>query len=159
MTLENISWSNLHKRILQTRWVSNRVSNPQPPVHRQTRILLSHWGGLKPFWKGFYSKRQWFAFPVTLTTLWAYSADNRHTFLIFHKNWVWHFMEIETVCMKCQNLFSGKIRKIFQNAVCFNFHWECLALYKTHTYLFYIIFYIWKSERLWVLKIERIWKN
>ena len=39
---------------------------------------------------------------------------------------IWHF--IQTICMKCQNLFTGKIRKIFQNVICWNIYPECYAL-------------------------------
>ena len=49
---------------------------------------------------------------LTFTTLWANSADNKlvivflffiETGLIFHA--------VETICMKCQILFAGKIRE------------------------------------------------
>ena len=58
-----------------------------------------------------------------LTTLWADSADDKlATFFLL-------FLEIgsvtscklspkETICMKCQILFSRKNKKIFQNVVC-----------------------------------------
>ena len=60
---------------------------------------------------------------LTFTTLWAFSADDKLMifFLFFPENWIWHFMQIvslgdnlspwETVCMKCQILFSGKNKK------------------------------------------------
>ena len=34
-------------------------------------------------------------------------------FLFFSENRLWHFMQIvqETICMKCQSLFSGKNKK------------------------------------------------
>ena len=41
-------------------------------------------------------------------------------FLFFPENRIWYFMQIasigplQTICMKCQNLFQGKLRKIFQ---------------------------------------------
>ena len=34
----------------------------------------------------------------------------------------------ETICMKCQTFFVGKIRKIFQNVVCWEFHPICKVL-------------------------------
>ena len=34
----------------------------------------------------------------------------------------------ETICMKCQSLYSGKIWKIFQNVVCWIFYSACLVL-------------------------------
>ena len=52
---------------------------------------------------------------LTLTTLWANSADNKlMIFLFFPENRIWHFLQIvsitplEAICMKCQILFSGK---------------------------------------------------
>ena len=30
----------------------------------------------------------------------------------------YNFSSLETICMKCVNLFPGKVRKIFQNVVC-----------------------------------------
>ena len=67
-----------------------------------------------------------------MTTLWANSADNNLLifFLIFPENRFWHVMQIaslkdltfhancqapkETISMKCQNLFSGNIKKYFK---------------------------------------------
>ena len=34
----------------------------------------------------------------------------------------------ETICMKCEILFSGKIKKIFQNVVCWSFYLACKVL-------------------------------
>ena len=68
---------------------------------------------------------------LTFTTLWAFSADDKMMlfFLFFPENRIWHFMQIvslgdnlhemsnpvfwekETICMKCQILFSGKNKK------------------------------------------------
>ena len=53
---------------------------------------------------------------LTLTTLWANSADNKLMIflLFFPENRIWHFLQIvsitplEAICMKCQILFSGK---------------------------------------------------
>ena len=54
--------------------------------------------------------------PLTFTTLWAFSADDKMMlfFLFFPENRIWHFMQIvslETICMKCQILISGKNKK------------------------------------------------
>ena len=78
---------------------------------------------------------------LTFTTLWAFSAENKLMifFLFFPENRIWHFMQIkETICMKCQILFSGKIRKIFQSVVCLKFYPECLALNSVQFYVLYI---------------------
>ena len=53
---------------------------------------------------------------LTFTILWANSADDKSMmfFLFFSENRVWHFIKLsqmETICMKCQNLFSGKNKK------------------------------------------------
>ena len=68
-------------------------------------------------------KHCFFSFPhgITIVMLWnlIYTLDKifgrQHTeifFLFFQKNRIWHFMHIvSTVCIKCQNLFSGKYRK------------------------------------------------
>ena len=58
--------------------------------------------------------------------LWANSADNKlgDTFLIsyFSQKKGFYILcklpPLETICMKCQILFPGKIRKIFQNVIC-----------------------------------------
>ena len=44
-------------------------------------------------------------------------------FLFFPENRIRYFMQQETICMKCQILFSGKniYKKIFQNVVCWIF--------------------------------------
>ena len=42
----------------------------------------------------------------------------------------------ETVCMKCQNLFSGKIRKIFQNVVSWNIYPDSCCINAT-TYWYF----------------------
>ena len=61
---------------------------------------------------------------LTFTTLWVNSADDKLVifFLIFSQKKGFDIScklsSVETICMKCQILFSGKIRKIFQNAVC-----------------------------------------
>ena len=49
------------------------------------------------------------------------SADDilKYFFLIyFSRKWAWTFHAKETVSMKCQSLFSGKNKKLFQNVVC-----------------------------------------
>ena len=68
----------------------------------------------------------------TLTMLWADSADDKLMwfFLFFPQNRSWYFMQKEMICMKYQILFSGKIRKIFQNAICSNFYPACPVLTK-----------------------------
>ena len=38
----------------------------------------------------------------------------------------------EIICMKCQILFLGKIRKIFQNIICWNFYPACKVLISRH---------------------------
>ena len=48
---------------------------------------------------------------------------------------------LETICMKCQILFLGKIRKVFQNVVCWNFYSECWALI-FHCQMEWIILFI-----------------
>ena len=53
---------------------------------------------------------------LIFATLWANSADNKPVIVfLFFLEQVWHFMQIvsigDTICMKCQILFSGKIRK------------------------------------------------
>ena len=35
---------------------------------------------------------------------------------------------LETLCMKCQNLFSGKNKKNISNVVCCNFYPACLSI-------------------------------
>ena len=61
---------------------------------------------------------------LTFTALWANSADDKLMifFLFFTIKQVLTFVcklsPMETICMKCQTLFSGKIRKIFQTVVC-----------------------------------------
>ena len=57
--------------------------------------------------------------PLTFTTFWANSADNKLTifFLVFPETEALMF-RANSVCMKCQSLFSGKIRKVFRNVVC-----------------------------------------
>ena len=56
---------------------------------------------------------------LTFTTLWADSADVDDIFLTFPRKIGFgiscKLSPEETICMKCQNLFLGKIRKIFQN--------------------------------------------
>ena len=54
----------------------------------------------------------------TFTAPCANSADDKlmiHVvYLFFPENMIWHFIQIsplETICMKCQNLFSGKGKK------------------------------------------------
>ena len=42
------------------------------------------------------------------------------------ENRTWHFMQIETGCIKCQITFPKK--KLFQNVVCFYFYTACKAL-------------------------------
>ena len=62
----------------------------------------------------------------TFTTLSANSADNELMILtlLFSENSIWYSMQIvstgplETIYMKCQNPFSWKSKKIFQNVVC-----------------------------------------
>ena len=68
-------------------------------------------------------------FLLMLITLWADSAVSKLLicFLFFPENKIWHFIQIVS-CMECQSLFSGKIRKIFQNVICWNFYAECQAL-------------------------------
>ena len=48
---------------------------------------------------------------LTVTTFWANSANDKFKifFLFLRENRFWHFME--TICLKCQNLFSGKTKK------------------------------------------------
>ena len=58
---------------------------------------------------------------LTFTTLWANSADDKLIISLFRQeNRIWHSMQIvsngmETICMKCQNLFSGKNKKTYFN--------------------------------------------
>ena len=58
--------------------------------------------------------------PLTFTTVWADSADNKLLFFLFSlERRIWPFMQIsssgdnklETICMKCQILFPGENKK------------------------------------------------
>ena len=63
---------------------------------------------------------------LTFITLWANSADVRLLIFFsyfFPENRIWNFMQIHTICMKCQILF-GKMRKVFQYIVCWKFYQE-----------------------------------
>ena len=58
----------------------------------------------------------------------------------------------ETICMKCQSCFLGKIRKIFQNAICWNFFPVSIKAYPT----------IWKvnlTTWFYVQKVLTEWKT
>ena len=57
---------------------------------------------------------------LTLTTLWADSADDklRICFLFFLENWIWN----------CHIQFSRKNKKKIQNAVCWKFYPACKVL-------------------------------
>ena len=63
---------------------------------------------------------------LTFTTFWANLADDKFIFfLFFPENRIWHFMQMETICikchpmeticMKCQILLSGKNKKKYFN--------------------------------------------
>ena len=67
---------------------------------------------------------------LTFTTLLANSADNKLVifFLFFPENRFWYFIKIVSIGEFAQNIkncFLGKIRKIFQTVVCWNFYPEC----------------------------------
>ena len=57
---------------------------------------------------------------LTLST-WSKIFSRRYieiSFIFFPENKIWHFKQIvslETICMKCQNLFSGKNKKYITN--------------------------------------------
>ena len=53
---------------------------------------------------------------LTFTTVWSNLDDDKFVVFVifFPENRIWHFMQIvfmETICMKCQNMFSGKNNK------------------------------------------------
>ena len=43
----------------------------------------------------------------------------------FHENRIWHFMQIGNLHEVSDPIFKEKIRKIFQNVVCWNFYPAC----------------------------------
>ena len=58
----------------------------------------------------------------TFTTLWSNSADNKLKYFSYIPRKTGFDISckstpLETISVKCQNLFSGKVRKIFQNVV------------------------------------------
>ena len=71
----------------------------------------------------------------TFTTLLANSADN--TLMLF---FFFYFTQktgfdishnlspLQTICKKCQNLFSGENKKIFQYVICWKFYPKCQPL-------------------------------
>ena len=114
---------------------------------------------------------------LTLTTLWADSADDKLIifFLFFLANWIWHFIQMKCLiqfsrknkklhanCLLKRQFawsvisnFLGKIRKIFQNAVCWNFYPACKGLItKTYDRFSFspngrwLIFYPWNKRRV-----------
>ena len=71
----------------------------------------------------------WKYMRLTITTLWANSADDKLIFFFlsfFSENRHWHFMQM-VICIKCQHQFSGKNKKKNKNVVCWNFtqHAKC----------------------------------
>ena len=68
---------------------------------------------------------------LTLTTLWAYSADNKLMifFLFFPENKIWHFMQIvstgDNLHEMSKPVFREKIRKLFQYAICWKLYPAC----------------------------------
>ena len=56
----------------------------------------------------------WAGLKSTYSTQWADSADKKWWYLFFlfsSENSFWYFMQIETVCIKCQSLFFGENKK------------------------------------------------
>ena len=66
---------------------------------------------------------------IIIITLWVNSADNKLIyFLIFPESWHHHFIQIVSwwdILPEMSNLFTGKIRKRFQNVICWIFSPEC----------------------------------
>ena len=84
----------------------------------------------------------------------ANSADDKFTlFLFFQKTGFdisCKLSPLETICMKCQNLFSRKNNEIFQNVVCWKFYLGCKASSRKRAYIILTplnpTFYIVKLE-------------
>ena len=63
---------------------------------------------------------------LTISTPWANTADDKVIlFLTYHKNRVWHFLQMETICLKHLIIFSGKIKRNISNC---NFFPACEVL-------------------------------
>ena len=113
-------------------------------------------------------KITWYFLTLTITTLWAYSADDKLIifFLFFPENMLWHFIQIvfcsklssvETICTKCQILFSRKTKnKNFKLSSAEIFtqrskHLQTKCSYYHHQ-LLSSIFSISKAPLLWILR-------
>ena len=66
---------------------------------------------------------------LTLTSLWAYSADDQLMIIILFSPWnrLWHFMLIETLCMEHQSLFPNGT--IYMNSQSLSFWFLILRWY------------------------------
>ena len=88
---------------------------------------------------------------LTSSMLWEDSADDKLMifFLFFLENRIWHFMLWRQFAWSIKSHFLGKIRKIFQNVVCWNFYPACKVLGVLIHLVNFLPFY--KGGLLWPL--------
>ena len=100
LTTSHETYSN-HGLLLKSDKCQSKLISP----FKELYLRSSHTANIKVSWDHQF-----------IATLWTYSADDKLIFFIFFPQKIlWHFLQIVSlICMKCQSLFSGKIRKYFK---------------------------------------------
>ena len=113
-------------RTKQTRPKQDCLFNGSLPERlRGIPCVLQYWKKNKK------TKKKTHTHVITLYMLWANSADDKLMlfFVFFFKKIGYDtsckLSSSETICIRCQILFSRKVRKIFQNVVCWNLYLAC----------------------------------
>ena len=91
---------------------------------------------------------------LTFTTLWINSADDKLAFFIFFQKISFDIsckVSLETICIKYQSLFSGKIKIKQPNCCLLKVHLACRTLTALHAYMLMTIF--WSVRLFWDRKL------